>query len=239
MMAEQDFERIWIKKLTTSLDRIAGEQIRDDVMQGSEKLSSLSERGEVIGWSKGAMERLESLVDEERAQEIMTGCACQYPKSNLREIKEKFAESGDIELAHQMLQEQFISFLKNTMQLSDKMIQDIVKRGWGAAGILQENGTIIATKIPKSSNLVAYIHEQDLKKKRQYYCHCPRVRDALKLTTPLPLMYCYCGAGFYKSIWEEILQQTVKVEILKSVMTGDEVCQIAIHLPLELAGARL
>jgi len=45
--------------------------------------------------------------------------------------------------------------------------------------------------------------------------------------------YCYCGAGFYKGIWEEILQEPVEVEVLESVLKANEVCKIAIHLPLE------
>jgi predicted hydrocarbon binding protein len=47
----------------------------------------------------------------------------------------------------------------------------------------------------------------------------------------VPADYCYCGAGFYKDIWEEILQQPVEVELLSSVLQGDDTCQVAIHLP--------
>jgi len=53
----------------------------------------------------------------------------------------------------------------------------------------------------------------------------------LSTSETIPPIYCYCGAGFYKGIWEEILQQPVKVEVLKSVLAGDEVCTIAVHLP--------
>ena len=73
----------------------------------------------------------------------------------------------------------------------------------------------------------------DPEKKRQVYCHCPRVRDALKTGVTISPAYCYCGAGFYKGIWEEILQAPVEVEVLKSVLKGDQVCTIAIHLPRE------
>jgi predicted hydrocarbon binding protein len=228
MSEKQDFERAWLIKFSTSLDEIAGKKVRKEVMRGSETLSSLSDRRQVIAWSRGAMERLGSLVDEERAREIMTGCACQYPKSSLQGIREKYKATGDVDLAHQMLQEQFVSFLRDTMQLNDEMVQDIVGRGWGSAGVKQGDDTIIATKIPKSGYLVAYMEERDPEKKRQYYCHCPRVRDALKLSESLPPMYCYCGAGFYKGIWEEILQQPVQVEVLESVLAGGEVCRVGI-----------
>jgi predicted hydrocarbon binding protein len=54
------------------------------------------------------------------------------------------------------------------------------------------------------------------------------VRDALKTGETLSPTYCYCGAGFYQGIWETILQQPVEVELLESVLEGDEVCKVAI-----------
>jgi len=202
-------------------------------MEGSEALSAESSSQEIIAWTKRAMERLESLVTDEGARrQIMTGCACRYPKSALREVKKAYQKTRDIGLVHRMLQEQFESFLTGILGLDDELKDKIVERGWGLAGIKKEQ-TIIATKIPKSGNLVAYMQETDPEKKRQEYCHCPRVRDAAKVANTIPTTYCYCGAGYYKGIWEEILQQPVDVEVLKRVLEGDEVCRIAIHLPAE------
>ena len=176
------------------------------------------------------MERLDSLVDEEDRKQIMTGPACQYPKASLREIRERYEETKDIDLAHQMLQEQFESFLTETMQLDDEMVEEIVRRGWGAAGVRQGD-TIIATKIPKSGFLVEYMNETDPQKKRQLYCHYPRIRDVLKSSDTLSPTYCYCCAGFYRGIWEEILGQPVVVELPESVLKGDEACKVAAYLP--------
>jgi predicted hydrocarbon binding protein len=231
MSEECDFEWAWLAKFSGRLDEIAGEEIRKEVMEGSEELSSRSSRQDVIVWSKRAMEKLEALVDEERRKAIMTGCACQYPKSDLQAMRKAYEATRDIELAHQMLQQQSESFLKNTLDLSEDLVVEIVARGWGAAGVKKGN-TIIATKIPKSGYLVEYMRETDPEKKRQYYCHCPRIRDVLKSSETISPTYCYCGAGFYKGIWEEILQEPVEVEVLESVLKGDKVCKIAIHLPL-------
>jgi len=227
---KEDFERTWLAKFTRGLDEAVGEEIREQVMVGSEELSSGSSQKEVIDWSKGAIERLDALVDERTCREIMTGCACQYPKSALQEVRRAYEQTGDVDLALEMLQEQFVSLLKDSLGLSDELVKDIVSRGWGSAGI-REGDTIIATKIPKSGNLVEYMRETDPEKKRQLYCHCPRVRDALKTGTAISLTYCYCGAGFYRGIWEEILQRPVKVEVLESVLDGGEVCRIAVRLP--------
>ena len=228
-----DFERAWLAKFSGGLDEIAGKEIRVKVMQGSEGLSSDSSRQEVIAWSREAMERLESLVDEEGRKSIMTGCACRYPESGLQDIRKEYEATQDIDVAHRMLQERFEAFLSDTLELDDELVAEVVGRGWGLAGIRQGD-TIIATKIPKSGYLVQYMQEIDPEKKRQVYCHCPRVRDALKTGVTISPAYCYCGAGFYKGIWEEILQEPVEVEVLKSVLKGDQVCTIAVHLPRHL-----
>jgi predicted hydrocarbon binding protein len=225
-----DFERYWLAKFAECLDQVSGEKIRREVMKGSEGLTSQSSRQDVIGWSKQAMERLDGLVDEEKRKTIMTGCACQYSKDSLRAMRDTYAATKDIEKAHAMLQEQFESFLRNSLELSEEMIREIVNRGWGAAGIKRDN-IILATKIPKSGYLVEYMNETDPERRRQIYCHCPRIRDVLETSETISATYCYCGAGFYKGIWEEILQQPVEVEVLESVLKGDEVCKIAIHLP--------
>jgi len=231
MCDNYDFDRAWLEKFSDCLDNFAGPEKRKVVMQGSQGLSSDSHRQDVIDWTIQAMDRLDVLLDLEKRIDIMTGCACQYPKSDLSEIKEVYQESKDLNLAHQLLRDKFVIFLRDTLALSEEMIADIVSRGWGLAGIIQGN-SIIATKIPKSGHLVKYMQEEDPVIKREYYCHCPRVRDAIKSAKSISPTYCYCGAGFYKGIWEEILGEPVKFELLESVLQGDEVCSVAVHLPL-------
>lgn len=227
-----DFEKSWLSKFSDCLDRTTGEEIRAEVMRGADKLSSDSSSEEIIKWTKEAMDRLDALVDEEKRMEIMTGCACLYPESNLEDVKEAYREKRDIDLVHKMLREKFISFLKNTLKLSDEIIEDILKRGWGLAGVKKGN-TIIATKIPKSGYLVDYLKEKDPEKRRAIYCHCPRIREAVASKTKISTTYCYCGAGFYQGVWEYILQKPVRIELMESVLRGDDVCKIIIHLPTE------
>ncbi|MDH4138336.1 MAG: DUF6144 family protein [Anaerolineae bacterium] len=230
MSEEQDFERVWLARFSSRLDEIAGEETRNEVMKGSDGLSSHSSREEVIAWSKEAMERLDTLVEDKDRKEIMTGCACRYPKSDLWEIRRRYEITRDVDLVHRMLQAQFEAFLRDALQLSDKLTEEIVSRGWGLAGVKKGN-TIVATKIPKSGYLIEYMNETDPEKRRQYYCHCPRIREVLQTSETISPTYCYCGAGFYKGIWEEILQRHVEVEVLETVLKGDEVCKIAVHLP--------
>lgn len=229
-MIDNDFEKQWLSKFSHCLNRIAGEEIRKKVLKDSEKLTSGASQKEIIDWAAEAMRRLDALVDEAKRIEIMTGCACRYPESDLQEIKKAFQETKNIDVVHGMLQDKFVSFLKNTLGPDDQLVEDIMNRGWGLAGMRKGNA-IIATKIPRSGNLAQYMKEKDPGKKRVLYCHCPRIRDAIASKRKISPTYCYCGAGFYKGIWEYILQQPVKVEVLESVLKGDDVCKIAIHLP--------
>ncbi|OGO18171.1 MAG: hypothetical protein A2Z14_18920 [Chloroflexi bacterium RBG_16_48_8] len=230
MLAEFDFERAWLAKFSQCLRDLAGDEIRDEVMDGSDNLSEATEPLEVIHWIRGAMERLEANVDQGSLRSIMAGCACQYPTSDLEDLRREYEASRDINVVHRMLQEHFEVLLRDTLGLEKELVAEVVEKGWGTAGVFQGD-TIIATKIPKSGYLVEYLRETHPERKRQIYCHCPRVRDALALSEKLPSSYCYCGAGFYKGIWEEILQASVDVEVLESVLAGGEVCKVAIHLP--------
>ncbi len=230
MTEANDFDRAWMDKFRTHLDEAVGEEIGEEVIQDGGALSAESSRLEVIEWTMQAMERLDSFVDEKASRSILSACGCHYPKENLQEIKAVYATTKDIDQVQGMLQEQFESFLINTMKVSEEMLTEIVGQGWGSAGIKMGH-TIIATKIPKSDHLIEYMNETNSEIRRQYYCHCPRVREAVKDNLMISSTYCYCGAGFYKGIWEEILQQPVEVEVLESVLSGGDVCKIAIHLP--------
>ena len=233
MPSDNDFERAWLAKLANCLAETVGEETRKEVMKGSEDFSMQSSRQEVIAWSQRAMEKLDTLVDEEKRKQIMTGCACQYPKSDLREIRLTYEETKDSDVAHRMLQEKFESFLRSALSLTDETVAEIASKGWGLAGI-KKGHEIIATKIPKSGFLKEYMEAADPETRRQYYCHCPRVREMVKHSWIISPTYCYCGAGFYKGIWEEILQRLVEVEVLETVLSGGQVCRIAIQLPPDL-----
>lgn len=225
-----DFERAWLTKFSACLERVAGEGVREQVLMGSTGLTSETDRHELIAWTRGVMERMLALVAEEDAQQVMLGCACRYPKAELAEIREAYIVSGDLTIAHRMLQERFETFLQTSLQLDESMVEEVVRRGWGLAGRMHGR-TVIATKIPKSQYLAEYLMEPDPVKRRRLYCHCPRIRDVLRSPEMLPAVYCYCGAGYYKSIWEEIVQGPVEVELLESVLAGDEVCRVAVYLP--------
>jgi hypothetical protein len=160
---------------------------------------------------------------------VLTACACRYPSEKLAPIGKAYVATGDLGLAHSMLHEQYLGFLCGELGLGPEVVETVVANGWGLAGKL--DGTVVeAVKMPKSGNLLRYLNEEDPELRRQLYCHCPRTRQALLTGERLPLDYCYCGAGFYKALWEEILGRPVAVHVLSSVVAGDNACRIEINL---------
>jgi len=225
-----DFEGVWQSKLTTGLDQHLNSKERCRVMEGSSTLTMESPTQDKAVWTCDMIDRLREYITEESIQEIFTGCHCAYPDQDLLDVKMSYRLFGDIDNALSMLQEKFETFLREIMELDETLVQEIISRGWGLAGV-REGDRIIATKIPKSGYLVEYFETEDPLKKRKLYCHCPRIRDGVGEDPQLPLTYCYCGAGFYQGIWETILGEPVRVEVLESVMVGGDVCKIAVHLP--------
>lgn len=225
-----DFERSWQSKLATGLDQHLEPIERDRVLTGGELLTMESSTKDKVIWSCGMLNRLEEVADEKARQDIMTGCACQYPKADLEDARDIYLKTGDVDQVINLLQANFEGFLRDILKLDEDLINELIHKGWGVAGV-REGRKIISTKIPKSSYIVEYFEAEDPQEKRKLYCHCPRVRDSVGDNPQLPLEYCYCGAGFYKGIWETILQVPVQVEVLESVMMGGDVCKIAIPLP--------
>jgi len=227
---EIDFEYQWQDKLSGAVSKVAGDKSSEIVLEGGKWISDNNTSREKLVWTCQMLDRLGDHADLENRQDILTQCHCSYPLEDLLDVKLTYRVNGEIDQALEMLADKFENFLRGGLELEEELINIILDQGWGLAG-KREGETIIATKIPKSGYLREYFKEEDPAEKRRLYCHCPRVRDEVGSEPRLPLEYCYCGAGFYQGIWEEILGQSVKVEMLESVMQGDEVCKIAIHLP--------
>ena len=58
-------------------------------------------------------------------------------------------------------------------------------------------------------------------------CYCGSVSKAKE---PVPSTYCYCSCGWYKMLFETVLERPVEVELLSSIAQGAEVCRFAIHI---------
>ncbi len=215
------FEKQWRLKLQKALQKIGRGKLYQDLKEtNSEKASEL--------WTKKLMQTLLKELSEDELREVMCGCACHAGKDNLIAIRDVYAQNHDLKKAHAMYQKVFEVFIKDYKNLNDDEMQYLIDHNIGSAGVLEGN-VISVTKIPKEFS--RYLKANDETEKRYLYCHCPRVRELLKIEQkPLPKEYCYCGAGFFKDIWEFILQRPVEVKVVESLLQGDAACKIEIHI---------
>jgi len=113
----------------------------------------------------------------------------------------------------QVITEEVIDFVK-----SDQEIMSGVLRG----------EYLYLTKIPYDPD--GYLQETDPLEKRYLACHCPFAREAVKNKQPISPLWCYCSAGFTKYPYEVILGQKLDIEILESVLNGEDRCRFRIPL---------
>ena len=71
-MAKKPMEKI--QELGRNLDKYAGQDVRKKVLEGDAKLASISDSQQIAMWVKGAMQRLDKLVDEKTRSRIMEQC---------------------------------------------------------------------------------------------------------------------------------------------------------------------
>ena len=59
-------------------------------------------------------------------------------------------------------------------------------------------------------------------------CYCGSVSKA---NEPFSATYCHCSCGWFRQLFETLLEGPVDVELISSIIQGDERCRFLIHLP--------
>ena len=58
-------------------------------------------------------------------------------------------------------------------------------------------------------------------------CYCGSVSQSQE---PFSATYCHCSCGWYRQLFETLLGQPVRVELLGSILQGAERCEFLVHL---------
>ncbi|MFX0094202.1 MAG: GyrI-like domain-containing protein, partial [Candidatus Hodarchaeota archaeon] len=204
----------WDALLTKNLDRVLGKEERKKVMQ--EKISLESTLDVRFQWSKGCIEQLERRGNIDQNYDIISSCAHVFPKDQIAKLR--------------IVYEKTRNETKDPFKGVDAVIEFMDKDpGWPGPPI-REGNIIYSAKSP--CNQQAYDKAKNKAERKKAYCFCPIVRN--HLDRGMPSTFCYCGAGWYRQQWEGALGKPVKIEIVKSLLKDDELCQFAIHLPDDL-----
>ena len=207
----------WNAKLAGGLARVLGESACQVIMQGSEELTIESDVNARFQWVKDMLERLDDQTSEFQKFDILSSCAHVFPKVQIAKLKTVFDETK--------------ANTQDAIQAVDAVLDFMVAdAGWGDKRPLREGYIIYTSKNPRDPNK----HEaaKDDLERRKAYCYCPLVRD--HIDQGMPVDFCYCGSGWFRQQLEGAISKPVTLEVIKSVLKGDDVCQFAIHLPEDI-----
>jgi effector-binding domain-containing protein len=193
----------WEQRLAYNLERVLGPSVRADVVQNLDQISLGSSREERKAWVNCALERLDAQTAEEQRFDILSRCAHIFSPRRIERVRAIYERNLDID--------EVLKAMEEDPDWYEKPVRD--------------GNIIYVTKVPR--NRQGYEEAANDAERRTHYCHCALVRKNPDDVHP---DFCYCGAGWYRQIWEGILGKPVRVEILKSLTKGDETCQFAIHL---------
>jgi len=202
----------WEKLLESNLSRVLGEEKALQAAPGRDALTAYSTLADRFQWVQRAVVNLEKAAEEGECYEVLSRCAHVFPASQIAKLREVFLES----------QQKGKGFLESVDAVIDFMARD---PGWEEGGH-REGYTIYSAKSPRDP--AAFDQAETLEDRRKAYCFCPLIRE--NLDGGMPPVFCYCGSGWYRQQWEGAIGQPVKIEIVRSLLKGDELCEFAIQL---------
>jgi hypothetical protein len=221
-----------------------GQEVRDDVFGGI-GLAPLGlpspDKPRIL---HPMLERLEERVGQEACQQLLSGGLRDLPDRYFAPERRRYKTSEDVDHYLRKKHKAFVRELKKcqregrlffAQEITDEVVA-LVESDPEIESGRREGDVVYVSKIPYQAK--QFLAESDPTLKRYYACHCPWAREAIKSGDP-PLVpdLCYCSGGFHKKPWEVIFRQTLQVEVLESVLSGDMRCRFAIHLPPEAVPA--
>jgi len=76
-----------IEEIAGHIEQFAGKDIRDKVMDGSDKAAASSDMRKVALWAKGAVDRLDNSTDSAKREQIMLACGYNCIAINSRPVQ--------------------------------------------------------------------------------------------------------------------------------------------------------
>lgn len=192
------------------------------------------------GWpeiAKVFMERLENTFGEREAKDLLLTGPHAAPREAFAEDRQKYLKSKSLDEYLKLRHADAVDLLRTHMkektlfynQEIDEDVLRFVEDNQEIMGGVRKGGIIYETKVPYMAR--EYLREKDNKMKRYYACHCPWVRESILSGPKVSPDFCYCSAGYHKRPWDVVFDESVRVDVLETVLKGDTVCRFAIHVP--------
>lgn len=203
----------WDRLFAESAEKVFGAEARQRLMQGIESITPASSFDEYTAWIQGAIERLDALTDDnEKKCQVVSHCAHVFPQERIDHLRTIYEQGAFDDILREMYTDDF----------------------WYEKPVRRSN-VLYMRKNP--FNPEGYANAASPAERRKAYCHCSFVHPYLdEYPAKLSPTFCFCGAGWYRRLWEGILEQPLKIEHMETLLRGNDQCTLIIILPLELTG---
>jgi hypothetical protein len=81
-----------VDNLGRNVERLAGREAAEKVMEGRDRLKPSVKDGKLAGWVKGAVDRMDAMLPEEARNEVMASCGKNCIEANRRVIEAGLAK---------------------------------------------------------------------------------------------------------------------------------------------------
>jgi len=224
--------------ISERLGTIAGEEKRGEVFNGFVEPPLGSTPDTYPSCTKELLDRLRKALPPEQVKAVLAGNHHRIPIEHFAEMIKRWDKAPSMEEFLEGEHNRLVSELEDTMKsgclwyeqvITPEVVEYVKKDQTIQNGIVQDD-VVLKSKIPFAP--VLWLKEKDPKMRRYYACHCQIAREAILNDTAEPLStFCYCSAGYEKLPLETVLGTPLEVQVLESVLAGDEKCRFSIKIP--------
>ncbi len=217
---------------------VLDQKLADKVLEGISFPKSFSPIEKYPEVTAKIVQSLEKNLGSHKAKEVLTCNVHKIPTSAFSKEREYFLAATSLQDwldgFHNRKVEEISKHAKDKtlwfeQEITDEVVE-FVKNNPEILGAVIEDGYLYATKIPY--NIIKYLSVKTDFEKRKYACHCPVAASSIKEEkSGVPLLWCYCSAGFEKLLFDTVFGVDVKVEVIESVLAGDLRCRFKIEIP--------
>jgi len=224
-----------------NLHRKVGEELgdakRDKIFEGVDLPPLGTPNTEKPRLTHAVVARLEK-TDPKACAAILSSGLRDLQDAWYEDAKATFEKAGSVDAFLKVQRENFLAELEKheaegtwwfVQMITDEVI-DYVRRHPEVSTGVREGNIVYEAKIPYMA--MEHLAETDERMKRYYYCHCPWVRESIRMgEVRISPTFCNCSSAFHKKKWEVIFGQPLRAEVVETVLRGDPWCKFAIHLP--------
>jgi hypothetical protein len=225
-------------RLAGALGELAGREARDAVFAGL-PIPPLGTPAEAKpAFTRELMDRLAARIDPDTCRQALTSGLHFVPREAFAGERERYLAAPDIDAFIADEHERYVAYLAGlrdsgelyfSQPITDAVVEHVRRTPTCGPG-LRDGSMVRVTKIPYMAD--RYLREEDEERKRYFACHCMWARESLlRPAVRVPPLLCQCSAGFEKQYWDAVLDQPVEVDVVRSALLGDLVCEFAVHLP--------